>query len=109
MHLGFSAVLILVIILYRHVLQENVISSLLQVSSYTYGPLLGLFSFGLLTRYAIMERFVPWVALLSVLLTYTVDHFAATWFGGYVFGYEILILNGLFTFTGLYLIRVRPR
>ncbi len=108
-HLGFSALLILVIIMYRHVLQENVISSLLQVSSYTYGPLLGLFAFGLLTRYAIKETYVPWIALLSVLLTYAVDHFSADWFGGYVFGYEILILNGLFTFTGLYLIRIRPR
>ena len=108
-HIGFSVLLILVIILYRYVLQENVISSLLQVASYTYGPLLGLFSFGLLTRYAIREGYVPWIALFSVLLTLVLDHFSAEWFGGYVFGYEILILNGLFTFTGLYLIRIRPR
>ena len=104
-HVMFSFILILVIISYRYVLEDNIISSLLQVSSYTYGPLLGLFSFGLMTRYQIKEQYVWLIAAISVLLTYLLNLYAASWFNGYVFGYEILILNGFFTFFGLYLIR----
>lgn len=104
-HVMFSFILILVIISYRYILEDNIISSLLQVSSYTYGPLLGLFSFGLITRYQIREQWVWLIAAISVLLTYLLNQYAASWFNGYVFGYEILILNGFFTFFGLYLIR----
>jgi SSS family transporter len=104
-HVLFSIVLILVIISFRHNLEENIISSLLQVSSYTYGPLLGLFSFGLFTSYQIKEKWVWLVALISVAITYILNLNAAIWFEGYVFGFEILIFNGLFTFAGLYLIR----
>jgi Na+/proline symporter len=104
-HVMFSLILILVIISYRYILEDNIISSLLQVSSYTYGPLLGLFSFGLMTRYQIKEQWVWLIAAISVLLTYLLNQYAASWFNGYVFGYEILILNGFFTFFGLYLIR----
>jgi Na+/proline symporter len=104
-HVMFSFILILVIISYRYILEDNIISSLLQVSSYTYGPLLGLFSFGLITRYQIREQWVWLIAVISVLLTYLLNQYAASWFNGYVFGYEILILNGFFTFFGLYLIR----
>jgi Na+/proline symporter len=104
-HMMFSLILILVIISYRYILEDNIISSLLQVSSYTYGPLLGLFSFGLMTRYQIKEKWVWLIAAFSVLLTYLLNQYAASWFNGYVFGYEILILNGFFTFLGLYLIR----
>ena len=101
----FSIILVLVIISYRYNLGDNIISSLLQVSSYTYGPLLGLFSFGLFTSYQIKEKWVWVVALASVALTYMLHMNSALWFKGYEFGYEILILNGLLTFTGLFLIR----
>lgn len=104
-HVMFSIILVLVIISYRYNLGDNIISSLLQVSSYTYGPLLGLFSFGLFTSYQIKEKWVWVVALASVALTYMLHMNSALWFKGYEFGYEILILNGLFTFTGLFLIR----
>lgn len=104
-HVLFSVILILVIISYRYILEDNIISSLLQVSSYTYGPLLGLFSFGLFTSYQIKEKWVWLVALLSVALTYVIHMNSAIWFNGYIFGFEILIFNGLFTFLGLYLIR----
>lgn len=104
-HFMFSIVLVLVIISYRHSLEDNIISSLLQVSSYTYGPLLGLFSFGLMTTYQIKEKWVWLVALISVVLTYILNMNAGSWFNGYVFGFEILMFNGFFTFIGLYLIR----
>ena len=104
-HLVFSALLVLIIIAFRYLLHDNVISSLLQVSSYTYGPLLGLFSFGLFTKYQIKEKWVWLIAIASVALSFVLNSYATIWFNGYIFGYEILIINGLLTFTGLYLIR----
>ncbi len=105
-HIIFSLILILTIIAYQYVLEDNVISSLLQISSYTYGPLLGLFAFGIFTKYQIKDQWVWVVAIISVLITYVLNLNAADWFHGYVFGFEILIFNGLFTFIGLYLIKV---
>ena len=104
-HILFSLILILVIILYRYTLEDNVISSLLLVSSYTYGPLLGLFAFGIFTKYQIKDHLVWIVAIISVAFTYILNIYSTTWFNGYEFGFEILIANGLFTFIGLYLIR----
>ena len=104
-HLIFSGVLVLVIISYKYLLQDNIISSLLLVSSYTYGPLLGLFTFGLFTKYKIYENWVWLIALLSVLISYLLNTYSTTLFDGYNFGYEILILNGFLTFIGLFLIR----
>ena len=104
-HIILSLVLILVIISYQYLVEDNVISSLLQVSTYTYGPLLGLFSFGIFTTYQIKDKWVWLVALLSVVFTYFLNQYSSQLFNGFNFGYEILILNGLFTFIGLYLIR----
>ena len=104
-HIGISILLILVIISFRHILKENVIDSLLQVSTFTYGPLLGLFSFGIFTKFKIKDKWVWLIAILSVIFTYILNKNAVHWFNGFVFGYEILILNGIFTFIGLYLIK----
>ena len=106
-HLLFSVLLVFIIIAYKYVLEDNVISSLLKVSSYTYGPLLGLFSFGILTRYKLKEKWV-WVAAIAALsLSYTLNIYSQSLFNGYDFGYEILIVNGLLTFIGFYLIRLK--
>ncbi len=104
-HIGISILLILVIISFRHILKENIINSLLQVSTFTYGPLLGLFSFGIFTTYQIKDKWVWIIAILSLIFTYILNKNAVHWFNGFVFGYEILILNGIFTFIGLYLIK----
>ena len=104
-HVAFSLILILVIISFQHLIKGNVINSLLQVSSFTYGPLLGIFSFGLFTKYQIKDSLVWIVAILSIVFTYYLNQNSADWFNGFVFGYEILIINGLFTFIGLFIIR----
>ena len=106
-HIILSVVLILVIISFQYLIKDNVISSLLQVSTYTYGPLLGLFSFGIFTKYQIKDKWVWLIAVLSVVFTYFLNQYSSLLFNGFIFGYEILILNGLFTFVGLYLIRDR--
>ena len=104
-HITFSIILILVIISFQHLIEGNIINSLLQVSSFTYGPLLGIFAFGIFTRYQIHDSLVWIITILSVFFTYFLNQYAPVWFNGFVFGYEILIINGLFTFIGLFLIR----
>lgn len=104
-HIAISALLVVVIIVFRYVLEENVISSLLQVASYTYGPLLGLFAFGIFTKFQINDRFVWIVAIASVLITYFLNAYSMQLLNGYSFGYELLIVNGLLTYFGLFLLR----
>jgi len=104
-HVLISILLIIIIIVFKYLLHDNVISSLLQVASYTYGPLLGLFSFGIFTKYIIKDRYVWIVAAVSVIISYFTNAYSAYFLNGYIFGYELLIVNGLLTFIGLYLIR----
>ena len=103
-HVGMSLLLILVVIAYKHILDTNVIDGLLKVASYTYGPLLGLFSFGIFTQRKVKDRYVWIVALLSVSISYFLGKLPPETMGGYVFGYELLPLNGLLTFIGLWTI-----
>ena len=79
---------------------QSVIKSLFTVAGYTYGPLLGMFSFGLFTKYNIKDRFVPLIAISSPIICYVLNVYIP-------FGFELLILNGMLTFAGLYLVRVR--
>ena len=104
-HIGMSVLLVLVIISFKYILNSNVIDSLLTVAGYTYGPLLGLFAFGIFTNYKIKDRYVWIVALASVAIVFMLGNIPADYLGGYMIGYELLPLNGLFTFLGLILIR----
>ena len=104
-HLWMSLMLIIVVIAFKYVLDRNVIDGLLTVAGYTYGPLLGLFAFGIFTPYQIKDRYV-WVVVLAVLgLVSILGNIDASSIGGYELGYELLPLNGLLTFLGLILIR----
>ncbi|MEM7186190.1 MAG: sodium:solute symporter [Bacteroidota bacterium] len=104
-HVGMSLLLVVVIIIFKYVLTSNVIDSLLVVAGYTYGPLLGLFAFGIFTKYSIKDRYVWIVALASVAITAIIGTIGPDQLGGYVVGYELLPINGLITFLGLVLIR----
>ena len=108
-HVGMSVLLILVIIAYKYILSSNVIDSLLTVAGYTYGPLLGLFAFGILTKHQVKDRYVFWVSLAAVCTISIIGQIDAEFLGGYVLGYELLPLNGLLTFFGLWLIRKKPK
>ena len=104
-HIGMSLLLIIIVILFKYILDRNVIDGLLTVAGYTYGPLLGLFSFGIFTNYKIKENLL-WPVLLFVLLFITMlGYLDSSFLGGYELGYELLPLNGLLTFLGLILIR----
>ncbi|NNM22062.1 MAG: sodium:solute symporter [Flavobacteriaceae bacterium] len=104
-HIWMSLLLIVVIIIFKYILTSNVIDSLLTVAGYTYGPLLGLFAFGIFTNYRIKDKYVWVVALSAVILTTIIGTIPADSLGGYQVGYELLPINGALTFLGLVLIR----
>ena len=103
-HAGMSVVFVIFILLFRAFNSTNLIDAIYILVSYTYGPLLGLFAFGLFTKYQVTDRWVPYFAILSPILCYALDVLAQQMWG-YHFGYELLMLNGAFTFAGLYVTR----
>ncbi|WP_072351253.1 sodium:solute symporter [Flavobacteriaceae bacterium A100] len=104
-HVLISIILILVIIIFKYVIKdESVISKLFVFAGYTYGPLLGLYTFGLFTNWQVKDKFVPIIAILSPILSYIISVNSSKWFG-FEFGFFILILNGFLTFLGLLLIK----
>jgi Na+/proline symporter len=103
-HIGFSVLLLLVIVIFKLINNDAVINNLFTVAGYTYGPLLGLYAFGLFTKKAVNDKLVPLICVVSVALCYVLNEFSEQWFGGYKFGFELLIVNGSFTFIGLGLI-----
>ena len=100
-----SAMLVIVVIVFKHVLDRNVIDSLLIVAGYTYGPLLGLFAFGIFTSYRIDDKKVWGVVFTALLITGVLGQVDAAVLNGYQIGYELLPINGGLTFLGLVLIR----
>lgn len=100
-HLGIAVLFVVFILLFRLVNSTSVIDAIYVLCSYTYGPLLGLFAFGLLTRRSVSGRSVPWVCVASPALCWLIDTLTSR-YTGYKFGYELLMLNGFFTFVGLY-------
>ncbi len=105
-HVGFSVLLFLVIVAFRAINDESVVSAVFTWAGYTYGPLLGLFSFGLFWRRPVRDAWVPVVCLVSPLLTYALNWLAPRWLG-YTFGFELVVLNGAITFVGLWLLSRR--
>ena len=108
-HLGFSLVLFVVVLLFKYILQENVISDLFRAAGYTYGPLLGLFAFGIFTKLQVRDRWTPIVCIISPILSYIINVNSTEWFGGFKIGFMILLLNGALTFLGLLLISVSKK
>jgi Na+/proline symporter len=100
-HLGMSIVLGLTIMLFRLINDESVISAIFRVAGYTYGPILGLYAFGLFTRLQVRDRLVPMLAILSPVLSFLLSHFSEQLFNGYQFGFELLIVNGAIMFAAL--------
>ena len=103
-HVLMSLLLVIVVIIFKYFLERNVIDGLLTIASYTYGPLLGLFSFGIFTTYKINDRYVWLIVLLSILSVFFIANLNKEVLFGYEFGYELLPINGLITFLGLILI-----
>lgn len=104
-HLAVAVVFFIFIMIFRSLNDRAVIDKLFTIAGYTYGPLLGLYSFGLFTSLKVRDRFVPVIALLSPVICYILSINSVEWLWGYKFGFELLILNGAITFLGLFLVR----
>lgn len=103
-HLAFSLLFLLIIIIFNEVNEKSVIDAVLGVAGYTYGPLLGLFSFGLFTNRKLKGLAVTVVCVLSPIISYIISSHSPVWFNGYKIGIEVLLVNGLLTFGGLWLV-----
>ncbi|MEO1049622.1 MAG: sodium:solute symporter [Bacteroidota bacterium] len=103
-HISFSLILFLVAVVYGAINNEAIIESVFKAAGYTYGPLLGLFSFGILTKRPVVDKWVPLVCLASPALCFVLNMFSTEILWGYEFGFEILIVNGLLTFLSLLLL-----
>lgn len=102
-HLVFSVIIIAVVFLFDSLGNESVVNQIFKFAGYTYGPILGLFAFGLLNKRKVRDKAVPVICVFSPLLTWYIGNNSFDWFG-YTFGFELLLLNGLITFIGLYLL-----
>ncbi len=106
-HISFALLLLFVIVLFRAINDRAVIDKLFTVAGYTYGPLLGLYAFGLFTRFQVNDKYVPYIAVSSPIFCYFLSDYSEVLLNGYKFGFELLIINGLYSFIGLWLFRIR--
>lgn len=108
-HLIFSFIFLLFVVYFKWLDNKSIIGILLDIAGYTYGPLLGLFAFGILTKRSITDRFAPIICLVAPAVCYFIQHNSSSWFGNYQIGIEMLILNGALTFAGLFLVSKKPQ
>lgn len=100
-HLGFAVILLLVILIFRVANNDAIINTVLLLAGYTYGPLLGLFAFGLFAKRNVIDRFVPLICIFAPLLCFILNENATRWLNGYEIGNELILLNGILTYLGL--------
>jgi solute:Na+ symporter, SSS family len=100
-HIGFAVVFFICILIFRQMNDRAIIDKLFTIAGYTYGPLLGLYSFGLFTHRKVNDRITPWIAILSPVVCYILSLYSEQLFNGYKFGFEMLLVNGFLTFMGL--------
>jgi Na+/proline symporter len=102
-HIGFSVLFYLVILLFNKLNSKEVITAVFDLAGYTYGPLLGLFSYGLIMKkQPVKDQWVPLLCIFAPIFTFILNENSVAWFGGYQFGFERLIINGLIVFVGLW-------
>jgi solute:Na+ symporter, SSS family len=100
-HIAFAVVFFICILIFRQMNDRAIIDKLFTIAGYTYGPLLGLYSFGLFTHRKVNDRITPWIAILSPVVCYILSLYSEQLFNGYKFGFEMLLVNGFLTFLGL--------
>lgn len=101
-HIGFSLLMFIVILIFNSLTDQSVVSMIFTVASYTYGPLLGLYAFGLFIKSkTVHDKLIPIVCVIAPLITFWINSNASEWFSGYIFSVEIIIINGIITLIGL--------
>ena len=107
-HTGMAVLMAVTILVFNALNSTSVIDAVYRLASYTYGPILGLFAFGLIWKREVRDKWVPVVALLAPVLCLVLDLNSVAWFNGYHFSYELLLMNAVFTIIGLWII-AKPR
>jgi Na+/proline symporter len=107
-HLTFAAIFLLFVMVFKWVNNPSMIGVILKVAGYTYGPLLGLFTFGIITKRQVQDKLVPIICIAAPAICFFIDKFQAKLFGGFEIGLELLVINGLLTFIGLWAISHKP-
>lgn len=105
-HITFAILFLICMLIFKPFHNDSLIKIIFDIASYTYGPLLGLFAFGLFSKRKVRDKWVPALAVLSPVICFILNKNSVAWFKGYEFGFELLIINGLITFIGLYLLSV---
>lgn len=103
-HLVFSGIFLLLVMVFYELNNSSMIGVILKIAGYTYGPILGLFSFGILTKREVNDKWVPLIAILSPLICFLLDMYQQNLFGKFEIGLELLVINGLLTFIGLLIV-----
>ena len=105
-HLGFTLLIYVIILIFNAINNESVLYAFIRTSGFIYGPLVGLFAFGIFSRRSVADRWIPLVAIAAPVICIIFDLNSKTWFNGYEFGYNILVINSLVSFAGIYLLSV---
>jgi Na+/proline symporter len=103
-HLSFAALFLVFVMVFKWINDSSMIGLILKVATFTYGPLLGLFTFGILMKRQVKDKLVPIVCIASPIICFFLDKFQEQLFGSFKLGLEMLIINGALTFLGLLLI-----
>lgn len=106
-HLGMAVIMGVIIYVFNLLNSTSVIDAIYTLASYTYGPILGLFAFGIFNKRQIYDRYTPLVAVAAPILCYILQSHSEQWFNGYQMSYELLILNAIFTYIGLWILTCR--
>ena len=104
-HLIVAFAFLVMVVIFKLINDNSMIGLILKLAGFTYGPLLGLFAFGIFTRFKVKDKLVPYVCVAAPLVSFFIDKYQESIFGDFKIGLELLIINGLLTFFGLWLIR----
>jgi Na+/proline symporter len=107
-HLSFALVFLFFVMMFKWINDPSMIGLILKVAGFTYGPLLGLFTFGIITKRTVNDKLVPYICIAAPLICFVLDKYQKQIFGSFEIGLELLIINGLITFLGLWVISKKP-
>jgi len=102
-HLSFAIIFLIMLIVFKLINNNSMIGVILKLAGFTYGPLLGLFVFGIFTKYRVKDKFVPYICIIAPVISYFIDHYQEKIFGNFKIGLELIVINGMLTFIGLFL------
>ena len=105
-HLGFTVLLALVIMIFHYLNSESIVNQIFKIAGYTYGPLLGIFAYGIIFKGNVADRYMPYICIVAPIITYIIDKNSVEWFGGFTLGFLNLALNALLTMLMIWIVSI---